>query len=437
MIRCAQQNSIGANRSLMGYGGPQVIQLGGGNSTVAFVHSSNNVSTTTSVPNTLWANGHGDCILKHQSKSCCHDQNVLIGHHNSAQLGTIGNVVIGTCNPAPSHNYCILIGCNLYPTTQDYEINIGNKIILTSNGILLQANSNVFLNITNNGSFFQGPVINNGSNNSGNDGNDGSGCCVMCDDSFGGDVALLDTSGVSATHEFFDDMIVHDNLYVSGKMSMPRVELNDSMIIYNRVSCHSWKMFVTDEDDLAFRSKQGTLVTLCEEFTTGLLNFTGSHLLHVDGSCRDTLRPGHILVSMGVYKDVVHGRMGSMCMDDALPMVTLSRTKGDKKAFGVFSRWERNRCFRLGNMRFPLPRSGNDVDEALAQVNSAGEGCILVNGECGDFENGDLIMCSSSPGVGCKQYDDVVRSCTVAKITCDCSFDASMETKLVGCIYKF
>jgi hypothetical protein len=257
------------------------------------------------------------------------------------------------------------------------------------------------------------------------------GCC-MCDP-----LLPMDTTHISATHEFIDDVIVRDNLYVAARIHTPRVEVNDGLVVYNRTTCHSWKMFVTEESDLAFGSKQGTLVTLCEEFATGLLNFTGSHLVHVHRDSVADLVPGHIVVSTGVYKDVVHDQEGLVCMDDALPIVALSESKGDARAFGVFSRWERSRCFRLGNMRFPLPSSSfssSSVD--LAQVNSAGEGCILVNGEGGDLRNGDLVVCSSTRGVGCRQADDIVRSSTVAKVTGDCVFVGG-EARLVGCIYKF
>ena len=49
-------------------------------------------------------------------------------------------------------------------------------------------------------------------------------------------------------------------------------------------------------------------------------------------------------------------------------------------------------------------------------INALGEGQILVCGEGGDLEVGDLITTSSMPGKGMKQADDLVRNYTVAKV---------------------
>jgi len=68
-------------------------------------------------------------------------------------------------------------------------------------------------------------------------------------------------------------------------------------------------------------------------------------------------------------------------------------------------------------------------------INSVGEGQINVCGENGNFQVGDLIVCSSTAGKGMKQGDDIVRSSTVAKIRENVAFTSSTEVKLVSCIY--
>jgi hypothetical protein len=85
-------------------------------------------------------------------------------------------------------------------------------------------------------------------------------------------------------------------------------------------------------------------------------------------------------------------------------------------------------------------------------VNAVGEGGIWVCNKNGDIKNGDLITTCEIEGLGMKQNDDIVRSFTVAKITCDCEFDLnskmyrcekvehegiSYKKAFVGCIYKF
>lgn len=68
-------------------------------------------------------------------------------------------------------------------------------------------------------------------------------------------------------------------------------------------------------------------------------------------------------------------------------------------------------------------------------INALGEGQILVCGEGGDLEVGDLITTSSMPGKGMKQADDLVRNYTVAKVRECATFASPDEVKLVACIY--
>ena len=71
----------------------------------------------------------------------------------------------------------------------------------------------------------------------------------------------------------------------------------------------------------------------------------------------------------------------------------------------------------------------------IITINAVGEGAINVCGENGDFEAGDLIVTSSTPGKGMKQDDDIVRSYTVAKVRENVAFSDPTEVKLVACIY--
>ena len=143
-------------------------------------------------------------------------------------------------------------------------------------------------------------------------------------------------------------------------------------------------------------------------------------------------------------------------------MIELSDNSNDPRAFGVISAFEspddEKRVFRLGNLHFETSKASQD---AKVIVNSVGEGGIWVCNENGDFKNGDLIVTSTLSGFGMKQTDDIVRSYTVAKITCDVCFDADNSYKIinsthwkpeikcinkngimkkisfVGCVYKF
>jgi hypothetical protein len=141
---------------------------------------------------------------------------------------------------------------------------------------------------------------------------------------------------------------------------------------------------------------------------------------------------GRIVVSTGVYSNLDGDP--TVGIDEAVPVVDLCVTERDPRVFGVLAasedRKQAHRCFELGNLRFSHPKTTHKL-----VVNSVGEGGIWVCGANGPLMNGDLICSSSYSGMGMQQGDDIVRSYTVAKITCDCDFGDAFRS-FVGCIYK-
>jgi len=93
-------------------------------------------------------------------------------------------------------------------------------------------------------------------------------------------------------------------------------------------------------------------------------------------------------------------------IEDAIPVIQLSRKKKDKRVFGV-----------LGD---PSRRT-NDIGRLI--VNSIGEGAICVSNTNGNIENGDYIQSSDLLGYGEKQDDDLLHNYTIAKATIDCNFE--------------
>jgi hypothetical protein len=142
-----------------------------------------------------------------------------------------------------------------------------------------------------------------------------------------------------------------------------------------------------------------------------------------------------IAVSTGRYRDL--SGSDEVHIDEALPILKVSCAENDPSVFGVVSFIEPDgggvHEFQVGTIVAQVAA----IDRRVS-VNSVGEGCVLVCAEGGDLRNGDLIVSSSRPGIGMKAKDDVIRSCTVAKITCDCIFsDADVTNeKMVGCIYR-
>ena len=119
-------------------------------------------------------------------------------------------------------------------------------------------------------------------------------------------------------------------------------------------------------------------------------------------------------------------------INEAIPVVQLTRKQQDKAVFGVVSGIEENddtSTFSLGHISFELKKS---VLSKKAMVNSVGEGGIWVCSVNGDVENGDFITSSGLNGMGRQQESDSEKNYTVAKITCDCDFD--LDSKVYECI---
>ena len=95
-----------------------------------------------------------------------------------------------------------------------------------------------------------------------------------------------------------------------------------------------------------------------------------------------------------------------IAIEDAIPVVALSRKKKDKRVFGVFG---------------ATKRSTNDKNRLI--VNSIGEGAICVCNTNGNIENGDFLQSSDLLGYGEKQDDDLLHNYTIAKATIDCNFE--------------
>ena len=160
--------------------------------------------------------------------------------------------------------------------------------------------------------------------------------------------------------------------------------------------------------------------------------FTGIHRVFTEDPLFDKEDPqkfkndyeGRIVVSTGKIatdtkeKDeedwqIKYDKEG-ITIEDALPMIELSRQKKDKRVFGVLGYKNRD----------------NSRTERLC-VNSLGEGGIWVCNSNGSIENGDYITSSDYLGYGEKQDDDLLHNYTVAKATIDCDFQ--LDSSLYNC----
>ena len=132
-------------------------------------------------------------------------------------------------------------------------------------------------------------------------------------------------------------------------------------------------------------------------------SFTGSHMVRVDEN-EDTSK---ILQGMIVCAE---GSTNSTDISNTVATVVLSSTEKDKTCYGVVNNkkgpWPGTRQQNVKNVK---------LDKTYCDINSVGEGRVLVTNIAGEIENGDYICTSNIAGYGQLQDDDIFRSYTVAK----------------------
>lgn len=93
-------------------------------------------------------------------------------------------------------------------------------------------------------------------------------------------------------------------------------------------------------------------------------------------------------------------------IEDALPIIELSRKKKDKRIYGVLGSYNR----------------GNSANDRMI-INGCGEGAIWVVNSNGNIENGDLLQTSDHLGYAERQDDNLIRNYTIGKVVMDCNFE--------------
>jgi hypothetical protein len=167
------------------------------------------------------------------------------------------------------------------------------------------------------------------------------------------------------------------------------------------------------------------------------VNFTGQHRCFVDDPLVPRLQPHHegliVVTNKDKYATMEMKGRRAISINNALPIVSLSRINKDRRAFGVISLSTDDPTHPATPEQIAALVEKGDV---RAEINSLGEGAIWV---CDDgtqdqsqLHAGDLVTTCTVPGYGALQLDingeadDLVRSYTVAKLTMSCDFDPPM-----------
>ena len=268
-------------------------------------------------------------------------------------------------------------------------------------------------------------------------------------------------------------LVIDSNLYVGGRIfcngfemsainlfngTYQTLDINSNINIHNTLNFTNntsntsnnsiWNVNLNNSN-LVFTSQNNTQVIFTDNFTSSVLNFTGSHTCKPDKLLKDSKKKkdliGKIVISTGKYDN-------DILIDDAVPIIKLATRNNDPRCFGVISKFEENnteRSYHIGNLKFKKNKNKSDIKVV---VNGAGEGGIWVTNINGNIKNGDFITSSDIPGYGMCQIDDINKNYTVAKATCTCYFNLdskkykceefnfkgkTYKRAFIGCIYKF
>lgn len=155
--------------------------------------------------------------------------------------------------------------------------------------------------------------------------------------------------------------------------------------------------------------------------------FTGAHDCAVLKTVR--IEPGSIVVDDRL--------LGGEGWSNGLTSVSVSTQPNQKAVAGVFVTYADFDEFTPNALRPGADGDYNTIKDHFDYgiMNALGEGFVLVCGQGGNLETGDLITTSSLPGVGMKQSDDIVRNYTVAKVRENVVFSSEDEVKKVACFY--
>eukprot|EP00798_Chlamydomonas_sp_ICE-L_P002606 gene2606-biopygen12212 len=160
----------------------------------------------------------------------------------------------------------------------------------------------------------------------------------------------------------------------------------------------------------------------------------GQHRCFVDALAPARLRDHEGLVVVtdknAYASGLLRGRQRAMTINQALPLVSLSKVPKDPRAFGVISLTQDHPAGPSAAISATEILKIAEQGDVRVQINSLGEGCIWVCDETGStIHAGDYVTTSSLSGYASLQVlddgdvpDGTLRNYTVAKLTMDCDF---------------
>ena len=377
------------------------------------------------------------------------ESNITLGYHTLKDLAGNSNIAIGNKPESPytysssysDYNNNILIGNGI-----DFSNNNNTNNIVVGNDIKIDNNNTIYIgnNLHDSLKTYAHLNVYNGFN-----------------------VGLDISNSTFVFNNMKDYLVTQSNESFSDGLSYYGAE-NYIKLDSGGVDPYSWKILLHANDEhaqsqninkaLIFISPEGNAYYLRndprsnDQGSPGAINitsFTGQHSVILSNNT--TTEVGKIVVSLGNYNNFSSGSLKNLPnMNEALPLVSYTNIKNDKRCFGVVSyatKVHRSNGEYIYNEGVWSTKISSSIFKQRCWVNSIGEGAVLVTDSNGNFENGDFITTSNDEGYGIRQDDDILHSYTVAKITEDMDFTDSArvvekmlngvvrKTCLVGCTY--
>lgn len=253
-----------------------------------------------------------------------------------------------------------------------------------------------------------------------------------------------------------DDLSVTDDVVIGGQVAINATVENSILLraiqtsdTYNggirleNSGADDWNIYVGAHNShhLYFYSGSSQRGYLSYASDVGAIDFTGQHrnLPKNNKIKKYKDKIGMIVIATGDYFNLSSSKEQYMpTINEALPIVDLSKRAYDKRVFGVISNIENGnqREYIQGCFVTVMDKKKEDI---RLIINSLGEGGMWVCNANGNLENGDLIASSNIPGLGMKLTrkgiiesgigpdDLLIFQYIVATITQDCNFDLNSK----------
>jgi hypothetical protein len=192
----------------------------------------------------------------------------------------------------------------------------------------------------------------------------------------------------------------------------------------------AWAVRASTDVGATVFEKHGTVLAGVKDVRgETLATVTERHLCHPRQFEADADAVGMVVTCSEDHMSVeagLHTGLRAITAKESLPVVVLADRDDDEMVFGVVVGFETDRSADVGAFSTPYSKRDGDV---RAIVQRKGTGAVWVCDKHGPIQCGDLLTTSTVRGYCGRQADNLLRSCTVSKVTMTCLFDGPTRVR--------